>query len=85
MIRTRRSKDRISADRSGALTKRVVRDMIDLKVPASVRERVLLIADGDDVLWIPGLRYNFAYRVRENTKRILTVEWIRSEGGEDGG
>ena len=50
---------------------------INEKIPAKERERVLLLADGQHILWMIGYRISEAYKVTENTKRILE---IRVEG-----
>lgn len=49
--------------------------LVDAKVPLSKRNRLCLVAEGDSVLWIPGLRAGEGYRVRPDTERILLIEW----------
>ncbi|MCI8410278.1 MAG: tRNA lysidine(34) synthetase TilS [Lachnospiraceae bacterium] len=50
----------------------------DEKVDAKEREKIWLLAEGNHVIWIPGIRTSEAYKVDENTKVILKVE-IREE------
>ena len=54
-FRTRREGDRITLDQSGR-SKTVARYMIDAKIPAELRGRIVLPADGDQILWIPAGR-----------------------------
>lgn len=53
--------------------KRLSRYYIDEKIPASEREKEIVVADGNHVLWaVPG-RISAAYKVTEETKRVLVV------------
>ena len=56
--------------------------MIDVRMPAQVRDRILLPVCGSEVLWVPGFRCSAAYLVSEETKRIMEIS---TDGGEDGG
>ncbi len=49
--------------------------LVDAKVPFSKRSRLCLVAEGESVLWIPGLRTGEGHRVRPDTERILLIEW----------
>ena len=51
-FRTRREGDRITLDESGK-SKSIARYMIDTKVPAELRGRIVLPAAGSEILWIP--------------------------------
>ena len=51
-FRTRREGDRITLDESGR-SKSVARYMIDAKIPAELRERIVLPAAGKEILWVP--------------------------------
>lgn len=50
----------------------------DEKVDAKERERIWLLAEGNHVLWIPGIRVSEAYKINKETKRILEIT-IRQE------
>ena len=53
--------------------KRLSRYYIDEKIPASERDKEIVVADGNHVLWaVPG-RISAAYKVTEETKRVLVV------------
>ena len=47
--------------------------MIDNKIPASERDRILLLADNSDILWIIGYRISEKYKVTDSTENILEV------------
>ena len=51
-FRTRREGDRITIDESGR-SKSVARYMIDAKIPAELRGRIVLPAAGKEILWVP--------------------------------
>ena len=46
---------------------------IDEKIPLLERDGLLLIADGEHVMWILGHRISSYYKVSEKTKRILEI------------
>ena len=45
--------------------------LIDDKVPREERSRLLLLANGQEILWIAGRRRTSHYPVTDRTKRIL--------------
>jgi tRNA(Ile)-lysidine synthase len=47
--------------------------LIDLKVPVTSKEKVLLLLSGEDVVWVMGYRIDDRYRVTEKTDRILMM------------
>ena len=58
---------------AGGKRKRLSRYYIDEKIPASERKKEIVLADGNHVLWaVPG-RISAAYKVTEETKRVLVV------------
>ncbi len=65
-------------------SKKLSRLMIDSKVPSVIREQMVLPCLGSEVLWLPGVRINEAYRVHPGTKRVLKIT-LKSEAGEYGG
>ena len=89
-FRTRREGDRIRLDESGR-SKTIARYMIDAKVPAELRGRIVLPASGSEILWIPAgrtdaaeagtgsssdsSRISAAYMVSSHTSRILEICW----------
>ncbi|MBO7401474.1 MAG: tRNA lysidine(34) synthetase TilS [Lachnospiraceae bacterium] len=47
----------------------------DLKISKEDREAIPVIAEGSNVLWIPGIRTGENRRVDNNTGRILKIHW----------
>ncbi|SET41586.1 tRNA lysidine(34) synthetase TilS [[Clostridium] polysaccharolyticum] len=47
---------------------------IEQKVPAEKRKSILLLADGNHIMWITGYRISEYYKVTNETKRILKVK-----------
>ncbi|MDD3402317.1 MAG: tRNA lysidine(34) synthetase TilS [Hespellia sp.] len=80
-IRTRRSGDIITVDKNGSRQKLKVY-FINQKIPSEMRDLIPLVADGNDIVWIPGYRISSAYHVTEDTKHILQIQIT---GGEEDG
>ena len=81
-LRTRKEGDYLTIDRG--LSRKSLQDyMVNEKIPRQVRDQVWLLADGQHILWVIGYRISQAYKVSEETKRILQVQ-LRG-GHEDGG
>ena len=74
IFRTRRAGDRITLDEYGR-SKSIARYMIDRKVPAQLRERIVMPTCGSEILWVPGGRISAAYMVSTDTNRILEIHW----------
>lgn len=47
--------------------------LIDLKVPVTAKEKVLLLLSGEEVVWVMGYRINERYKVTDRTARILML------------
>jgi len=47
--------------------------LTDLKVPVTVKERVLLLLSGDEIIWVMGYRIDDRYKVTDTTRRILVL------------
>lgn len=71
--RFRRPGDYLTVDRKGRRQK-LKSYFINEKVPREERDRMLLIADGDHIVWIPGMRMSSAYQIGNQTKRILKIK-----------
>lgn len=72
-IRTRRQGDYITIHPDGR-TQKLKAYFINEKIPQEERDRILLVADGNHILWIIGYRTNPMYEVKANTKRILEIQ-----------
>lgn len=64
------------------ICKKIARIMLDGKIPAQIRDKIVLPFCGNEALWIPGLRMGDSFRVTPTTKRVLEIHWKR--GGKDG-
>ncbi len=49
--------------------------LIDQKIPLNQRENLPLVTIQEDILWIPGVRIAHPYRVTNQTKRVLLLEY----------
>jgi tRNA(Ile)-lysidine synthase len=47
--------------------------LIDLKIPVTKKEKVLLLLSGSEVMWVMGYRIDDRYRVTPRTERILVL------------
>ena len=80
-VRTRQQGDYLSIrGADGTMIHKSVKDyMITEKIPKQERDRILLVAEGNHILWIVGYRISEYYKISENTKRILQVQLKREE------
>lgn len=73
-VRTRKEGDYLVINSS--LQKKLLKDyMINEKIPAKDRDNLLLLADGNHIMWIIGKRISEYYKVTDNTKRVLEVSY----------
>lgn len=71
-LRTRKTGDYLTVN--DELQKKTLKEyMIDNKIPREERERQLIVADKDHVLWIIGYRISEYYKITETTKTILEI------------
>lgn len=75
-IRNRRDGDRFVP--FGMKGSKKVKDyFIDEKVPKDERDRIPIITDEKNILWIVGYRISQLYRITEDTKRVLVIQLIK--------
>lgn len=53
--------------------------LINEKIPANEREDIIVIADGQHILWAVGYRISEACKITEDTREILEVQFILEE------
>lgn len=75
--RTRRTGDFLTVNSEGG-RKKLNRYMIDEKIPRELRERIPLVTQGQEVLWMVGGRMNERYKITPQTRRVLE---LRYQGG----
>ena len=71
-IRTRRPGDFLQVRSEGG-HKKLKDYLIDSKVPQKQRDALILLAEDSHILWIVGWRISEAYKVTQETKRILEI------------
>ena len=73
-IRFRQSGDHLLIKNSGRLVRKSLKTwMIDNKIPAGRRDRVMLLTEGNHVLWVIGYRRDDSCPVDDKTRRVLVV------------
>ena len=72
-VRTRRPGDYLTVDEKGSRQK-LKSYFINEKIPREAREKMPLIADGQEIVWLPGLRMSRAYHVGSGTDKILEIK-----------
>ena len=72
LVRTRQKGDYLQVNASGGHKK--LKDLfINEKIPRGRRDEILLIADGDHIVWALGIRMSEAYKITDATKRVLSI------------
>jgi tRNA(Ile)-lysidine synthase len=56
-------------------TKKLKDYFIDEKVPKEIRDKIPLIVDDENILWVVGYRINDLYKITKKTKRILSISY----------
>lgn len=73
VLRTRRQGDYLVINEAGG-RKKLKDYFIDQKIPAKERDSVLLLAVGNEILWVVGYRLSEASKVKPDTKQILRIK-----------
>lgn len=74
-FRTRRGDDLISISQGDAIyQKPLTKFMTDEKIPKDTRDEMVIVADGNNVLWVPGYRISASCKVSEATRYILEIK-----------
>ena len=89
VFRTRQTGDYLTINNK-LEKKSLKRYLIEEKIPAFERDRLMLLADGSHILWVPGHRISAAYKVTAQTNLILEVtirerQQYTNSGGERNG
>lgn len=50
--------------------------LMDEKIPREERDSIILITDGDHIMWVVGHRISWAYKVTEKTKQIMEISYL---------
>ena len=72
-VRSRQSGDYLVVDEKGSRQK-LKSWFINEKIPRENRDKMLLIADGQHIIWIPGHRMSRACQISNRTEKILEIK-----------
>ena len=59
-------------------TKKLKNLLIDAKIPQQERERVPVLVNGDEIIWVVGYRTSEPFKIRPETKRRLYLNYLKS-------
>jgi tRNA(Ile)-lysidine synthase len=76
-VRNRRPGDRFKPFGLGGHTKKLKDFMIDQKIQADERNRVLIIENEGDIVWVVGYRISEVYRMESCTERIAMLRIVK--------
>lgn len=71
-IRSRQAGDKIQT-KGMTGTKKLKKYFIDEKIPRLARDRIPLVVEGNNIIWIVGQVISEAYKIEQNTKTILEI------------
>ena len=71
-MRHRQPEDYLIISQKGE-KKRLKEYLIEQKMPKELRDRAWLLADAENVVWVPGYRMNQKYVLSEHTKKVLRI------------
>lgn len=72
-VRNRRSGDRFKP--FGMKGSKKIKDyFIDEKIPKDERDKIPLVVDDKNIIWVVGYRISDQYRITKNTKNVLIIE-----------
>jgi tRNA(Ile)-lysidine synthase len=74
-IRTRREGDVFKPYNSNG-TKKLKEYFIDNKISRELRDNIPLVAKGSEIIWIIGYKISDKFKVTENTKKVLRLEYL---------
>lgn len=81
LLRSRQHGDYLCINEKNS-TKMLSDYFINEKVPKDQRDKILLLADGEHILWVIGHRISQHYKVNESTKKIVEIQVL---GGDYSG
>ncbi len=72
VVRRHMEGDYIIIDKKGT-RKKISRFFIDEKIPVNMRDDIILVADGSEIVWVVGYRLNVRYYVTDETTRFIRL------------
>ncbi len=79
-VRTREAGDYITI--GDGKTKKLNRFFIDEKIPEEMRDKIMLLAEGNHILWIIGYRISEYYKLSDMTRNVLEVRVDKRENND---
>ncbi len=77
-VRNRRKGDKfIPIGMKGS--KKIKDFFIDEKIPREEREKIPLVVNDEDILWVVGYRISEKYKITDTTKRVLILEYKKQK------
>lgn len=77
VVRNRRIGD--SMIPCGMTGRKKIKDIfIDLKIPADERDKKLILADDENILWLEDFRIHDSFKVSSSTNKILNINWRKN-------
>lgn len=64
-------------------SKKIKDYFIDEKVPRDMRDKIPLIIDGENILWVVGYRTSDLYKIGEDTRDVLMIKYSHLGAEED--
>lgn len=84
VFRRRLPEDVIILDnKDGLFSKKLGKYMTDEKIPPKKRDTMQILAEGNQIIWVPGYRIGSNYKVSSETKSILVINIL--SGGYNNG
>lgn len=74
LVRSRRPGDRFHPQGAPG-AKKIKEFFIDQRIPSSHRENMPLVTEGENIIWVAGIRIADVYRVTGQTKQALVLEY----------
>ncbi len=75
-LRNRRDGD-VFKPLKGNGTKKLKKFFNEMKIPRHERDRIPLIATGNEIVWVVGHKISDKYKVTENTKTVLSIRFMQ--------
>jgi tRNA(Ile)-lysidine synthase len=82
-VRARQPGDRFAPLGMGGHRMKLSDFMINVKLPAELRDRWPLVVSGDDLVWVAGYRLDEHFRVRADTQRMIKLTFVGLESSDD--